>query len=44
MPSSLLHPALAHHEGRSGCDSSSHASETYYTNEGRELESRDRFL
>lgn len=34
MPSSLLHPALAHHDGKSGSESSSQVSELYYTNEG----------
>lgn len=37
MPSSLLHPALAHHDGKSGSELSSHASETYYTSEGRRV-------
>lgn len=34
MPSSLLHPALAHHDGKSGSELSSQVSELYYTNEG----------
>lgn len=34
MPSSLLHPALAHHDGKSGSELSSRVSELYYTNEG----------
>ncbi|SPO00489.1 related to RAV1 - similarity to Drosophila DmX gene [Cephalotrichum gorgonifer] len=31
MPSPLLYPALAPHDGRSGSEVSSHASEAYYT-------------
>lgn len=38
MPSSLLHPALAHHDGKSGSElSSSFASEVDYTEDGKRL-------
>lgn len=35
MPSSLLHPALAHHDGKCGSEFSSLASDICYADDGR---------